>query len=221
MRLRKIKDGRQVGKKIPIKTDKQIESASKAMKKVLILYGNPMKNPENVRKAIQTKKIKYGKVPGGNHFKKGNKFGALRKNRKISDEQKIKLSIAKIGKPPIYTPFVKGHKYNILDKNIEEKIVNEYLSGKSGYRISKELKVGQSTISRVLKKNNIKIRPHKISYEKELEIINLYKLGMGTKKISKELNVGGSSISRVLKENKILMRPGLMILNILNKKEVK
>lgn len=92
MSLRKIKSKK--GNRQP-KTEKQREAASKALTK-LVLTNNPMHNPEIAKRNADARRGKIYNRPSA--FKKGNKFGCLRKNTKISEERKIMHSMKMIGR---------------------------------------------------------------------------------------------------------------------------
>lgn len=91
---RKVKNPNKVGNRGP-KTQKQIEANKKSGLKVMLI-NNPMKNPETVEKV--RKRLKGRITSPRTLFKKGNKFGRLRKNTKISEEHKLKQSIKMTGR---------------------------------------------------------------------------------------------------------------------------
>lgn len=166
---KKIKDLKKKGNKKP-RTQKQIE-ASRVSGTLFMLTKNPVKNPEVVEKI--KRKLKGRILTPESLFKPGNQFGRLRKNRKISDEQKIKLSIKKIGRPlkhlkkyqftseqvkknnPMKDP-EKARKQHLNDKRnfkiSAEKIIEELSNGKSMYKIAKEYEVHRSTLYKILKR---------------------------------------------------------------------
>lgn len=180
IRFRKVKDGRRIGNRNP-KTEKQLEASRESGLKVM-LTKNPMYNPkslEKLRKSIPEALKKRMKNPNYQRvlFKPGNQFGKLRKNRKISEEQKIKLSIKMMGR--------KGHpgcrenliRYIILNghpmenlmirekaaaarrlklpKDILDKVIKDFNSEKSIMQIAKEIKVDRSSLSKLLKRVGI------------------------------------------------------------------
>lgn len=79
MMLKKIKDLRKSkAMKGKPKTEKQKEAAKIAMKKVLIKYGNPMK--DELFKAKVSLKMRGRITSPHTLFKKGNRFWELRRN---------------------------------------------------------------------------------------------------------------------------------------------
>lgn len=177
---RKVKDGNRKGNRNP-KTEKQLEASRKSGLKVM-LTKNPMYNPKSLnklRKSLKKGLEKRRKNPifQKNLFKKGNQFGKLRKNRKISEEQKIKQSMKMMGRKtgrkmnetlirmiifnhPMRNPeFLKKYQEARrlkLPEEVLNKVIKEFQEGKSITQLVEELKINCETLSKLLKRNGIK-----------------------------------------------------------------
>ena len=107
-----------------------------------------------------------------------------------------------------------------IESKIVDKILTEYISGKSIFDLSKELSIGMKDIRSHLVKNNIDIRNKyesiRINYNKKIKtmvtgqeskIINLYNDEIfSTLKISRILSIPQRIVNKILKENNIPMR---------------
>lgn len=179
---RKIKDMNRPGN-VGNKTNRQIDASRKSGLKVM-LTNNPMRNPKSIEKIKASapralEKRRHNPNFKRILFKKGNQFGKLRKNTKISDKQKLMLSIKHLGKPVNpksnaalmrYLIF-NGHPMNnpeLVKKCAEanrkkfpvdvlENIKKEFLSGKSITQLAKENKVDRGVLSKILKANQVAV----------------------------------------------------------------
>ncbi|MBO8230392.1 hypothetical protein CU313_03650 [Prochlorococcus marinus str. MU1404] len=100
---------------------------------------------------------------------------------------------------------------NETSEDIQLKICNEYKSGKSQKRISKDYKIHNFVLRIFLIKRNIKLRTYEeaknmIKEESKDIICERYKNGESSNKIADSLGVKSSAITRVLKENNIEIR---------------
>lgn len=102
-----------------------------------------------------------------------------------------------------------------ITKNQESEIIRLYIKeNKSSKEISEIVGVSSSSVLRVLKRNDIKIRskapintPNKFNKEKEQEIIRLYtEEAKSTLEIAKIFGTYNTSIRRVLERNDIKIR---------------
>lgn len=102
-----------------------------------------------------------------------------------------------------------------ITKNQESEIIRLYIKeNKSSKEISEIVGVSSSSVLRVLKRNDIKIRskapistPNKFNKEKEKEIIRLYtEEAKSTLEIAKIFGTYNTSIRRVLERNDIKIR---------------
>lgn len=92
-----------------------------------------------------------------------------------------------------------------VKKELEIIIINKYLCGCSMKEISEEVKISSTTVSNILKRNNINIRT-KGGIEKidELVVIERYKNGESCTSISKDFNVTFNTIKNILSKNNIM-----------------
>lgn len=89
-----------------------------------------------------------------------------------------------------------------LDKN---RIIELYKKGNSCIQIGKIFNVTHTTISKILKDNNIEVivNPGKYNFLDEDLIIKLYKEGMSLGKIAETFKVSRKPITRIIKSNNI------------------
>lgn len=81
----------------------------------------------------------------------------------------------------------------------EKKIINKYKEGWSIRKIAKHFSCGRTTVSRILKENNIKIRSHKQHYAmKRAKIAELYLQGYGINEIIKKLKYSRETVVNFL-----------------------
>lgn len=171
-KYRKIKNLR----KMPPKTKKQLE-ASRKSGLYTMLVKNPMKNPESVKK--MSDKIRGKILSPQNLFKKGNKFGKLRKGIKMNEEQKRKISLKKIGvktgnyegikammkksilegnpmrNPKYVKKFIESRRKK-FDKEVLDKIIQDFNAGCSIRQLAKEHKVDQVVLAKMLRRIGVK-----------------------------------------------------------------
>lgn len=84
----------------------------------------------------------------------------------------------------------------------EEKIITDYLSGKSATTLSKENKIDKRIIKGILLKNNVRVRDYIYSEEDVKNIIELYNQGKTALAIAKEnKNYKIATIERILRKN--------------------
>jgi transposase len=92
------------------------------------------------------------------------------------------------------------------------KIISLYKGGLTQAEVSKLYDVGEETIRKILRKNNVAARKNysqKITPKQAKEIVKLYKQDISTIKLAKQFNVDKSTIQRVLEKNKIEVKgPG-------------
>jgi hypothetical protein len=94
----------------------------------------------------------------------------------------------------------------IMDKEIEEKVCELYLSGKSTREASIATKISQTQIRRILSKYNISARSIKTSDDLEDQIIQLYNDNISSEKIAKQFDINGTTVCRILKRRGIELR---------------
>lgn len=92
IQARRVKDFRRHRRGNPTPASEK----QKAVARERLLRDNPMKNPEIAKKL--SKKLKGRITSPNNLFKKGNQFGKLRKNTKISERQKAIIGLKNFGK---------------------------------------------------------------------------------------------------------------------------
>jgi transposase len=92
-----------------------------------------------------------------------------------------------------------------IDKKEIKEIIDQYLSGLSSENISKQYNVSGSTINRLLKRNNIKIRQQIIN-DLDNKVVDLYNDGISIKKISQIYKCTKNKVSQYLKDNNIEIR---------------
>lgn len=91
----------------------------------------------------------------------------------------------------------------ILDKEILEKIIEDYNSGNNVFNISKKLKINRKVIYRVLEENNITIRPVKKIIPKD-EFYNIYIIkNLSQKEASIYFNCSIANINKLVNLYKI------------------
>lgn len=102
----------------------------------------------------------------------------------------------------------------IMNKKIsskqEQEIIALYSQSKTIKEIAKKYNVFRATITKILKKNNIKIIKvcfvKKVFQEQENKIVELYKQNLSIKEIVLELNLSPSSIIRTLKKYNLYIK---------------
>ena len=82
-------------------------------------------------------------------------------------------------------------------------IVSGYQNGKSTYTLAKKYNCHRSTISRILKKNNVTVAIEKINIQ---EAIKLYESGLTIKEVAAKYHMATSTVRRRLKEAGVKMR---------------
>lgn len=100
-----------------------------------------------------------------------------------------------------------------MNQNLEKLAIEKYKDGHglSCIQIGKELNVAGITIARILKRNNISIRPYRRSVlpeELHKEVSNLYQnKQLNTHQLAKKYNVSRGCIINILKRNNIKIPP--------------
>jgi transposase len=109
-------------------------------------------------------------------------------------------------------PFLKCKNYETkIKKSQYPKLIKLYQSGQSMTDLAKQFQVTSQTISRILRKKNILIRPGKfyatkLSPQEHKQIIVLYKKGASSNKIAEQFGVNPGTIIGVLKKHKVKLR---------------
>jgi len=88
-----------------------------------------------------------------------------------------------------------------------DEIIELYLSGKSPKEIGNLFGIYNSSVSRIIRRNNIPCnQQNRITDEQLFYICENYVLGNSSEKIAKELNINPSTVCRILKRNNIKIR---------------
>jgi intein-encoded DNA endonuclease-like protein len=101
-----------------------------------------------------------------------------------------------------------SEKRKIITSEITNKLIEEYLSGIGAEAIAPKYDLHPNSVRRILKKNNIEIRPikSKMSLEDKEKIGQLYKDGVSSPEIAKMFNVSPPTIRKYLEEQNIETR---------------
>lgn len=132
------------------------------------------------------------------YYNKGNSITSVAKYFKCSQEV-----IRRILKQNMINILPSNTYIKKFSKDQEQKIIELYNKGLSTIEIGKKYKVKRTTISKILKENNIEIRKKSISLEQEKRIIELYKKGASIKDISKERGFADNTIRKTLIRNNL------------------
>lgn len=88
------------------------------------------------------------------------------------------------------------------DREIENKVISEYNSGKSLAKVGKPLGLNPVTVMNILNRNNIQLRTKGGIYKlNEDSVINSYKSGQTCKQIAENFNVCLKTICNILEKN--------------------
>lgn len=99
-----------------------------------------------------------------------------------------------------------------LSKQEQDKVAKLYISGKSSTELSRELEINRSTIKKILKKRNIKVRGNKGKFKFKKDhidkMLELYKKGLAISKIAKLFGCTDPTVKSYLERNDIKTRYG-------------
>lgn len=97
-----------------------------------------------------------------------------------------------------------GVKLKLSDDDIST-IINRYMDGESASNISNDFKTTGQTIIKVLKENNVEIRPagNIPARHDEDTVVELYKTGMSQEAVGDAVGLNQSVVSRIIRKNNV------------------
>jgi len=104
--------------------------------------------------------------------------------------------------------FLENNRQNTVSKlsELEQEIIDLYLSGLSCIKISNTLSISALTVRKILVKNNIKLRTVKAYHQqKHQKIIEFYKNGKTISEIAKATSYSEGTIINILKKYKLIL----------------
>jgi len=102
----------------------------------------------------------------------------------------------------IKTEIINGAK-KMVKPEIEQQVFEMYQSGMSSYRVAEKLGIGSSTVCRIVKRLDGKVRTNSeargITSEIEQEVLEMYQGGMSSSQVAEKLGIGSSTVCRIVK----------------------